>query len=97
MPWELSFSALRESIHRQQKLRFQYQDEAGRKTWRKVRPLAMVFFGPVWLLVAWCEKRRGFRNFRLDRMQQVQVLAETFVHDEGKSLQDYLRQYGDCG
>jgi len=28
----------------------------------------MAFFGPVWVLVAWCELRRDFRVFRLDRM-----------------------------
>jgi predicted DNA-binding transcriptional regulator YafY len=90
IPWEVSFSALRASIHHRRKLRFAYQDEAGRKSTRKVRPRAMVFFGPVWLLVAWCEKRRAFRNFRLDRMTQLGVLSETWEPEAGRTLQDYL-------
>lgn len=51
-PWSVSFSGLRASIRRRRKLRFSYCDESGRTTRRKVRPLAMVFFGPVWLLLA---------------------------------------------
>ena len=89
-PWEVSFSALRTSIHARRKLRFGYRDESGRESRRKVRPLAMAFFGPVWLLVGWCEKRRAFRNFRLDRMRGLQILDETFADEPGRSLQDYV-------
>jgi predicted DNA-binding transcriptional regulator YafY len=89
-PWTVSFSGLRDSIRRRRKLRFAYRDEAGRETQRKVRPLAMVFFGPVWLLVGWCEKRRAFRNFRLDRIVELDVLDEAFADEAGKTLRDYM-------
>jgi predicted DNA-binding transcriptional regulator YafY len=90
IPWEVSFSDIRECIRRKQKVQFAYSDERGCSTTRTVRPLAMVFFGPVWLMVAWCEKRRDFRNFRLDRMKDLELSQEFFVDEADKTLQRYV-------
>jgi predicted DNA-binding transcriptional regulator YafY len=89
-PWAVSFSELRECILKRRKVRFAYRDDKGKESRRTVRPLAMVFFGPVWLLVAWCESRRDFRNFRLDRMQDAVPLPETFADEPDKSLAHYM-------
>jgi predicted DNA-binding transcriptional regulator YafY len=32
-----------------------------------------------WILIAWCRLRNDFRTFRLDRMQQMQIMMEHFV------------------
>ena len=56
-----------------------------------VRPLALAFYPPVWLLVGWCELRSDFRNFRLDRMRAVDLRAEIFADEPGRTLADYLR------
>jgi predicted DNA-binding transcriptional regulator YafY len=90
IPWQVSFSDVRECIRRKQKVQFAYSDESERRTTRTVRPLAMVFFGPVWLLVAWCETRRDFRNFRLDRMRDLELTREFFVDEADKTLQRYV-------
>ncbi len=47
-------------------------------TSRSVEPLGIVFYGGAWTLVAWCRLRKGYRHFRIDRMQQIEVLAESF-------------------
>jgi predicted DNA-binding transcriptional regulator YafY len=57
-----------------------------------VRPLALYFWSGVWTLAAWCELRKDFRTFRIDRMQDVQVLRREFVQKKGQRLEDYLRQ-----
>jgi len=41
--------------------------------------------------LGWCEKRKDFRNFRLDRISSLKVLADTFEDEEGKTLQDYIK------
>jgi predicted DNA-binding transcriptional regulator YafY len=61
---------------------------------RTVWPLNSFFWGAVWTLVAWCEKRQAFRSFRLDRIQSMTVLTETFKLSDGQRLMDYLRQQG---
>jgi len=49
-----------------------------------------MFFNPVWLLAAWCEKRQDFRNFRIDRIQKLSIKDEIFEDDLTKNLAAYL-------
>jgi predicted DNA-binding transcriptional regulator YafY len=73
-------------------LAFAYTREDGESSVREVRPLALYFWGGVWTLAAWCELRKDFRTFRIDRMQDVRVLGREFVQKKGQRLEDYLRQ-----
>ena len=67
----------------------------GDLTRRVVEPLGVVFYGNQWHLIAYCRLRRDFRDFRLDRMAEWEVLAETFSgHGEfsvHKFLEDVIR------
>lgn len=92
IPWEVSFSDIRECIRNKRKIQFHYKDLKDKESRRKIRPLSMVFFGPVWLVTGWCETREAFRNFRLDRMRQLVVTNQTFRDERGKTLRDYLAQ-----
>jgi len=85
-------AALRHAIRDQRKIRFTYRDLDGRSTERVVRPLIMAFYGPVWLLAAWCEIREGFRVFRIDRMSDFAPLETTFDAEPGRTAQDFLKQ-----
>ncbi len=71
---------------------FGYTREDGQSSEREVRPLALYFWSGVWTLASWCELRKDFRTFRMDRMQDVQVLRREFVQKKGQRLEDYLRQ-----
>ncbi|MGA7317781.1 MAG: WYL domain-containing protein, partial [Silvibacterium sp.] len=70
----------------------EYSSEAGDLTRRRIRPLALVFWGGVWTLVGWCELRRDFRSFRVDRMQFISILDEIFTPQAGQTLADFLKQ-----
>jgi predicted DNA-binding transcriptional regulator YafY len=85
-------AALRHAIRDQRKIQFTYQDLDGRSTERVVRPLIMAFYGPVWLLAAWCEHRNGFRVFRIDRMSTFSALETKFDAEPGRTAQDFLKQ-----
>lgn len=89
-PWRVDFSAIRECIRNSQKIEFAYIDSRERATQRKVRPLALIFFGPVWLLVSWCETRKDFRSFRLDRMNKLKILPAQFKDEKDKNLNAYI-------
>ena len=90
IPWQVSFSEIRECIRRKQKVEFTYIDLKDKTSKRKVRPLALVFFGPVWLLVSWCEMREDFRSFRLDRIKQLAIKEEFFIEEKDKNLQAFI-------
>ncbi len=83
---------LRVAAEARHKLRFAYTDLKGQPTDRLVRPLGCFYWGSVWTLAAWCESRRAFRSFRVDRMAAPQVQDERFRDEPGKTLADLLRQ-----
>lgn len=85
-------TALREATEGKSKLKMGYLDLGGVHTERVVRPLACIFWGPVWTLAAWCELREDFRSFRVDRIETLQVLSQRFRDEPGKSLADMQRQ-----
>jgi len=84
----------REALIARRKLQFSYVNAGGAATDRVVRPLGVFFWGRTWTLAAWCELRKDFRNFRLDRATQPTLLPETFDDEPGKSLRDLLAKYG---
>lgn len=84
--------ALREAAQARHRVTLRYVDQGERRTERLVRPLGCFYWGRVWTLAAWCEQRQDFRNFRLDRMEAVQVAASVFPVEPGRTLADLLRR-----
>ena len=91
-PIQVDPKALRRAVRQKQIIEFRYRDLEERESERRVRPLALSFFGPVWLLVSWCELRTDFRSFRLDRMSGLAVLEQTFRPESGKTIQDFFKR-----
>jgi predicted DNA-binding transcriptional regulator YafY len=81
---------LREALRLSHKIRMAYADGKKDESTRVIRPLALSFVGHAWLLTAWCELREGFRNFRLDRIASLNVLAQPFVPEPGKRYEDFI-------
>jgi predicted DNA-binding transcriptional regulator YafY len=57
---------------------------------RVVHPLGLAYWGQSWTLTAWCEMRNGFRNFRLDRIDGLEILRDRFESEPGRTLADFL-------
>jgi predicted DNA-binding transcriptional regulator YafY len=91
---EIAFdmAELRRALRSQLKVHFCYRDAAAEPSERTVRPLCLAYFGPVWLLSAWCELRQDFRTFRLDRIDGFAVQGERFRQESGKTLHDFLKR-----
>ena len=83
--------ALRIAAESRRKVLLHYRDLKDSLSQRSVRPLGCFFWGTVWTLAAWCELRQDFRSFRIDRIQQLDVLDERFRDEAGKTLADLLR------
>ncbi len=85
-------AVLREAIDGRRVVHAGYRDLQDRVSRRRLRPLALVFWDAVWTLSAWCERRQDFRTFRVDRIESMEVLAETFRDEPGRTLADLMRQ-----
>lgn len=92
----LNLGQIREAIGTNTKLRVEYRSLKGESTTRTIWPLLLYFWGNKWTLGAFCEMRDGFRSFRIDLIQMVEVV-EGFDPDEVKSLNGYIeyqQRYG---
>jgi predicted DNA-binding transcriptional regulator YafY len=83
---------LRTAIESRKVIEVAYCDEKAQVTERKLRPLALLFWGNVWTLVAWCELRIDFRSFRVDRFQRLRISEEQFTPQTGQRYEDFLAQ-----
>ena len=82
---------LRLAAESRRKVHFRYVDLKDHPSERTVRPLGCFYWGAVWTLAAWCEARDGFRNFRVDHIESLNVLDQHFRDEPGKSLADLFR------
>jgi predicted DNA-binding transcriptional regulator YafY len=92
VPLSIDPGELRRAVNGRLKVRFHYRDLKDRDSERTVRPLALAFYGPIWLLASWCELRQDFRSFRFDRISELTILNETFPAERGKTIQDFLKR-----
>ncbi len=91
-PIRFDMAELRRALRSQLKVHFRYQDALSEASERTVRPLCLAYFGPVWLLSAWCELRQDFRTFRLDRIDGFAIPGDRFRLEPGKTLHDFLKR-----
>jgi predicted DNA-binding transcriptional regulator YafY len=73
-------------------VKIEYRNEVNVITNRLIEPFALINTGENWLLVAWCRLRNEFRYFRLDRIDQMEVLTDTFTPHK-LTLQEYFDKF----
>jgi predicted DNA-binding transcriptional regulator YafY len=83
---------LRQAAENRRVVRMAYLDLKDARSERRVRPLGCFYWESVWTLAGWCELRDDFRNFRIDRIEQLDVLDEAFRDEPGRTLADLFRR-----
>ncbi|MEM9641756.1 MAG: YafY family protein [Pseudomonadota bacterium] len=83
---------IRQATEQRCKLRIDYVDRLGAASRRIVWPLGLIGWSQRWTLLAWCERREDYRNFRFDRIDTLEALTETYPVRQDRSLADYLKQ-----
>ncbi|MEC7118800.1 MAG: YafY family protein [Pseudomonadota bacterium] len=86
------FDQIHHTINQRLRCEIDYCDAQQQPSRRYIWPLALYFWGYVWTLGAWCEKRQDFRTFRLDRILNLIPLAEHYPDEQGKRLTDFLQK-----
>jgi predicted DNA-binding transcriptional regulator YafY len=83
---------LREAIRKRRVVAMAYADGAGKPSLRRVRPLAVWSMPEGWMFTGWCELRRDFRTFRLDRIAEFAVTDVQFADEPEKGLAAFLEK-----
>lgn len=87
-----SLSTLQFAITNFLLIKVEYRNEQAKISKRLIEPFALVSTQENWLLIAWCRLRSEFRYFRVDRIQQLQILSEKFTPHK-MTLQEFFDKF----
>jgi len=93
-PWignknmQLNLEEIKKALNEKRLLSFEYSNNVGKKSERKVEPYRLVLKESKWYLQGYCDSRHDFRTFKLSRMSALGILEDTFISREfdAKSL-----------
>ena len=71
-------SAVVEACSTSHRIRIEYRSEAGNQWELEVDPWAVVVWRGRWYLLCWSHRNEERRTYRVDRVQRVDILADTF-------------------
>lgn len=94
IPAVVDLSAIRLAIRDERKLAIAYRNGDGTATERIIWPFAIGFFDRVRVVIGWCELRVDYRNFRLDRIAQMEVLPERYPRRRAVMLKEWREREG---
>src|SRR5512138_2308027 len=82
---------LRRATRERQQVSVLYQSAANAEaTQRKIDPYALVIRAGLWYLVGYCHLREAPRTFRVDRIQKLSVLNQSFQMPQDFDIHNYL-------
>ncbi|PVV11680.1 MAG: hypothetical protein B6D77_06375 [gamma proteobacterium symbiont of Ctena orbiculata] len=87
---------LRSAINEKERVWMRYQRADKLVSERVVWPLGLFYWGEKWTLGAWCELRGAFRQFRLDRIVDLDLTGSRYRETEGRTLRDLLLAVNDA-
>lgn len=87
----VSSDLLRAAVRAEQKLKMTYVDGSGVHSQRVVWPFALVYFDQARVLMCWCELRADFRNFRSDRISDVERMEERYPKRRSTLLREWRK------
>lgn len=82
---------LRRACELSQKVRVVYYSKDEVVTERIIWPLGIIGWIGRWTLLAWCELRQDYRNFRLDRFRSLEIMDDNFMRTDEISISHYLK------
>ncbi|MFO0585545.1 MAG: YafY family protein [Anaeromyxobacter sp.] len=93
-PGERELPVIRAAIRAERKLRIAYEDGKGARSERTIWPFSLAYFERVRVVAAWCERRRGFRAFRVDRISRLEPLDERYPRRRQALLAEWREREG---
>jgi predicted DNA-binding transcriptional regulator YafY len=82
---------IRNSLTNRQVLRIEYINNKEEKSYREIEPIGITFYSNQWHLVAWCWKRKAYRDFKVNQIRYLKNTGETFRKNKLYDLNDYFK------
>jgi len=90
----VELSTLRETVRNEHKVCIDYADAKGERTRRTIWPIAIGFFERTRVIVAWCELRKDFRHFRIDRIAALRLTGKRYPQRRRALMKEWRDREG---
>ena len=85
-------SQLQAAISNQTVINIDYRNAKEESSKRKLEPIGLIYYAFSWHLIGWCYLRNEYRDFKLQRIQQLQVTDQLFEKKDHMSISDFMKQ-----
>ncbi|MBL7717595.1 MAG: YafY family transcriptional regulator [Flavipsychrobacter sp.] len=68
-----------------------YKNNKSEVSQRKVEPIGLAFYAFAWHLIAWCQLRQDYRDFKVSRILKARNLELPFTNPNPMELKDYMK------
>lgn len=91
---EVSIPQIQQALVNFQVIKIRYlAGRSGALSERELEPVGLIHYLDRWHLFAWCRLREDYRDFRLDRIQQLDILSETYTLKDIKKVDTLLTDW----
>lgn len=88
---QLRLFEIQDALVNKRVLRIKYEARyAGEAVWREVEPIGLCNYSSRWHLFAWCQLRQDYRDFRLDRIEELQATKQYFKGKKHLTVAEYM-------
>ena len=94
-PWAPTsqyLSVIQKAIVENLKVRITYVSKTEEQTQRTIHPYALYFNGAIWNTIGFCNLRNEIREFRLDRIIEIESTSLNFEPDNSFKIEKYLEE-----
>lgn len=60
---------------------------------RKIEPIALSYYSLHWHLIGYCKMRKGYRDFRVDRIKKISITSESVNPENRKDMKSYINNF----
>lgn len=85
-------ASVQQAINQQTILRMIYANLQEEQSFREVEPIGLTFYSLNWHMIAWCHLRQAYRDFRVDRIQQLTKTQMPFRKTDHIALETFLKE-----
>lgn len=82
---------IQNSIINKEILKIEYINNNEEKSRREIEPIGLTFYSNQWHLIAWCWKRKGYRDFKVARIIDLKNLNEKFRKPKHFDINEYIK------
>ena len=84
-------STIQQAISNQKVLSLEYRNNKSEISKRSVEPIGLVFYAFSWHLIAWCQMRVDYRDFKIRNILRITDTSMPFTQASHMDLNEYMK------